>query len=726
MALSTIYTMTFNDVEDITWEVTFQKDYAPLEPVPTLKTIVPGVSPLNIAWNQSEKYQIIVGSSVDMQMVYNSNLDNLFTDESQSIYVLINRDSSVVWRGFIVPGQYHRQFNQPKHYVTITATDGLGELKNIKFEDGSGDPYYYQEDELQVLADCLDKTGMTLTVRSAVNIYDDNHTATTSHTPLNQTYIYPDMYWDEQTDERSNCDVPIEDILRKYGATLRQSAGIWYILRPNSFSVDTIYYRTSVSGSTTGSGNYTSYKPIDADNFYIHADQELTRLLGVGRCEIMQDPPRRSNLFKSGAFEEFMWDGFDFNYWVDGGTPAISHQDNTLLVRCNESVSTPTDYIEQSIYVYYANSISISFDWTAEISSPIHSATIFLQIYDGTYYYTNSGWQSGVGYYTIIASVLSAGNPQKATISIPMQFAYGYDRSFTLRFRIYEFQNEDSGLTNYFNMDNLRLDVGMDLPETKLHSYDNPVTINNIREETIALGDSWITDLFASATVEDVYYINTYDTSFSLTTDWSIYGDPTASAPLCEVLARQTVEGYRKSLDVFRGSIRSQSLDFSRVAFEDSNLTDDYGFSKRYFPNGISYDARLNEWSGEWLECPATYTDSGLEWDSQEAGGDGTITANELEIDAWTSDVFYFAEFEDYTVVDGETVRIVVNLTDDGSSVLPGVYIDGGTSETRAWGLNYYTFTYALAGTHTLSLGRAIGSYINMTCVVDIYTLTGI
>ena len=733
MAFATKYSLTWADVENVEWEVYFQVD--PWAGAVT--ELTPGATPLVLTWNQSEKYQVIVGSSADIQMVYETAIDDLFTDKSQFVKVLVRRNSENMWHGFITPGQYHRQFNQPKHYVTLTATDGLGELKNIKFEDGSGDPYFYQAEEITALYNCLAKTGLPSGISEGIGIYEDNQDSTVADSPLDQTYIYPDMYWDEQTDERGNCDVVVEDILRKYGATVRQDNGGWLLLRPNSFSVDDIQFRIFVAGSLITNTSITSYKSIDSDNFYIHADQEITRLLGVGRSEITQDPPRRSNMFKSGAFESFMWDGSDFDYWTSvhssGTTLNIDNDNGTLKLGANGNAATPTEYIEQSVYIYYPNSISISFDWTPVYTGTPSYKSVYLQIYDGAYYYTTSGWQSGVGYYTLLAPALSTGFTLKANIDIPAQYAYGYDRGFTLRFRIYEFHNENAAATNYVKIDNLRLDVGMDLPETKLHAYDNSITINNVREETVAIGDSWVTDFLPSVTDEDAYYVNTYDTSFSLTQDWSIYGDVTASAPLCELLARQYVEGYRKSLDVFRGSIRSADLDFAHLAFEDSNIVDDYGFAKRFFPNGISYNARTNEWNGEWVECPATYNTSTScdAFYSENFGTAGTITGNLLEIVSYDiTSVHELGVFETYAAAAGETVRFVVELTDDsgGYSDMPIITIDdGGTPHTQtvAWGLNYLSYHVETAGNVTIILGGTVGDFFYLSCEVDFYTLTG-
>ena len=304
MAFATKYTVTFKDVEDLTWVVSFQED----DWGGAVTTLTPGASPLIMTWHQTEKYQPIVGSSADIQMVYESAIDSLYTESPQTIKVIIERNSIDIWQGFVSPGQYFRNFNKPVHYVTITANDGLGDLKNIKFEDDSGDPFFFQEEEAVVIANCLLKTGLSFNIAESINIFEDNHDTGVDKSPLNQTYIYPEMYWDEETDERGNCYDVLVDILTKYGATLRQRDEQWRIYRPNSYSLDTIYYRTFDSaGAYASNSSYTSYITAGTNFIYMYTDAELTRMAGVGRCEVKQEPPRRSNIINNGSFNIFTW-----------------------------------------------------------------------------------------------------------------------------------------------------------------------------------------------------------------------------------------------------------------------------------------------------------------------------------------------------------------------------------------------------------------------------------
>jgi hypothetical protein len=352
---------------------------------------------------------------------------------------------------------------------------------------------------------------------------------------------------------------------------------------------------------------------------------------------------------------------------------------------------------------------------------------MYLQIYDGTYYLTNAGWQSGVGYYIIPAVTLGSGIKKKISFDIPAQFNYGYDTSFTLRFRIYEFYNENPPATNYFYMDNLRIEVGMDLPETRLYTYENTLTINNNLEEEIALGDSWITDFLASATVEDAYWVNTYSTTPDLTSAWSIRGDATASAPIAELLARQKVEGFARSIDELSGTLRSTYIPFGTFGIKDSNLTDEMGFTKHFFPTNVSLNARRNECNGTWVECPVTYTDENIQWASSDydtytidpANNNIIVVENSAGDGTATSDIYV-------STVTYETVRVVIILTDEGSSDIPHCSI-GGVGKTLVFGTNYLEVQLSTTGNKTIVLGGDDpGDNHNYEATISFYSLAGV
>jgi hypothetical protein len=746
MAYATKYTLTFMDVAGDEWVVNFQEDGFG----GSSTALTPGPNPLVTTWEQSDKYQPIIGSTVDIQMVYETTIDSLYTEDNRGIRVFITKDASAYWYGFLAPGQYFRQFNQPKHYVTLTASDGLGELKGIKFEDGSGDPYFYPETEIVVIGNILQKTGLNLSIYEAVNIFEDDFDTTASDSPLEQTYFYQEKYWDEVTDERGNCYDVLYDILKKYGATIRQNTVYWRIYRPNDFSVsDDIYYRVyTYAGVYSSNDTHSAETVIGPTNYYLHADQEISKVPGVGSVEITASPGIRGNALKNGTFDDtFTWTGGAPYYWTNSGASIGTGTDSSIALFNNESASVPTQYIYTRFYLYKPESITINIDYRAAYTGTPTHAAIFVVLKAGTAYYNYASetWTSTApladGYYTydlIADSKASMALGTFETLSIPIKPRYeattgGFDPITEYELRLYEFHNETVGVGDYWEVKNIRVDVDYtkSVPETYLYTYDGPNSLSKILADSLNLCDSFLDEIITIG-YDDMWFGVTSDAAVrgNLTTDWYIKGDnatTNTTVPIAQLLAKQYAEGYAHSLDLLRGTIRSNYTHVPHLALEDSNFVDDYGFTKRYYPRGLSYDARYNEYSGEWIECPATYTDEEMEWDSHDCGGDATITGNVLEIDSWiNSGSGSFAYFDDYTAVAGETIRLVVELTNDGSSTAPIIYL-AGYGIALSFGTNNISYTFTTAGAKTIELGYSTSPRtFNFTCTVDLYSITGV
>lgn len=729
MAFGTKYRVQFEDVAGVAWDILIKQD--PWAGAVT--SLTPGNNPLTIRWNGRDKYQTIQGSTADIQVVWESAVDSLYEDSetSQAIYVEVQRATVITWQGFVLPGQYHREFNRPKHYCTITCSDELGALKEIKSEDDSGDPYFYQQKEIAILADVLQETGQTAFIYDGINIFEDTFNTAATDGPLDQTYFYPEKFWDSLTDTRGTCHEILEDILKKYGAILRQHLGDWYILRPNSFAADSVAYRVYSSGGTYASNNsLTTYNDIGSTMYYIHGDAVMTKMQGVGRCEVTLDPPRRVNLIKNGSFDSFTWDGSDFYYWTATNAPnSYGSDDNQLKMGSSEGGALDA-YIETQAYVWKASGIRLSFDFTPTYTGSPTNASINLVIKSGTDYLSNVGdaayWTTS-GYWTYDATTVTSGDTEHISIDFPDLNDYvAFYNIMSLNIRIYEFNNENAKETNYMHINNMKLEVDFDDADTKVYAVDNAISINHQLNLTIGSGDTWLDEDYASAH-DDEFFVTTTAVGRTNETDtWFIDGDgPTEGTglPIAHILAKQMVEGYTRSIDKIRCTLRSSLTDIPISVFRDANIVDYKGYVKSFWPVTLELNAQRSEWSGEWWEVPLTYNSDSAEWASEDFN-DATITGNSLEINNSAGDDY--ANFDSYTAVNGEILRYVITLTDDGSSDLPSIEIDGD-AQTVAWGVNYITYICDSAGAKQLVLGNDdFGDNFNLTCEIDFYYMTGI
>src|SRR6185503_10688255 len=134
------------------------------------------------------------------------------------------------WTGYIIP-----QFNTKPdllgpYYTTVTATDGLADLKNYDFLDTSGNDFTGEISAIRILSEMLGSTSLGINIRSCVNVFDANMDETSNDDPLAQAFIKADIFYDGK-DTPQDCEFVVKAILEPFGARLFQSNGVWWIER---------------------------------------------------------------------------------------------------------------------------------------------------------------------------------------------------------------------------------------------------------------------------------------------------------------------------------------------------------------------------------------------------------------------------------------------------------------------------------------------------------------
>jgi hypothetical protein len=170
------------------------------------------------------------------------------------------------WQGYVGTNTFSEVIATTPYMTRFICYDRLGDMKNLNFNRGNSffgtGVIRGQITELEALVIMLDNTGLSQGYRIACNIFDATHT-TSNNTPLNQTVFDSDIYTDfsgegfSTTVNYTKSDVVIKDILKKYGAELRNWEGYWTIRRKteliSSETVNYVEYTSAGVYSTTGS-----------------------------------------------------------------------------------------------------------------------------------------------------------------------------------------------------------------------------------------------------------------------------------------------------------------------------------------------------------------------------------------------------------------------------------------------------------------------------------------
>lgn len=335
MAFTTRWRTEFKDIQGLLWRIDIQENVAQ----GAITELKAAGSPLNFEFNSdSDDWNDPVRTSKAVFNVFSTTdfqLTSLYSDEDFHYKVIIYKGAagtSIFWQGFIVTSEYSEPYDCVPYPVTITAIDGLNYLKNIKYEDTSGDPivaYTGRKLESQIIIDILAKINIPtlagdIIFTEYVNIYEESMASDVDDSPMDQLTIDVDIF------QGMYCYEVLQELLKKYNAVIRQINGLVSIYRPMEL-LQAIVSGRSFTGATAKSAN-SGLVPEQlinrtgvASNLHQFPGSALMIKPAVNIITLNQDYGYKQNWIKNGQLAGSSWDGADFQYWTQshalGATP---------------------------------------------------------------------------------------------------------------------------------------------------------------------------------------------------------------------------------------------------------------------------------------------------------------------------------------------------------------------------------------------------------------------
>jgi hypothetical protein len=213
-----------------------------------ISTMIHGESPIVISYEDSDRYTPFIASKATIQLVDESEdqYSELFTDDERKFLVEFYKDLGsgleLKWTGFIVPSLQQKSFVRSEYnMLELIASDQLGILKTEPFVDHNGNNFRSPIKQMSGICAILKKTGLTINIRSADNIFETTMDVSDDEDPLDQGYFDPRIFYVK--DEPKKCDHVLNFLLNcKSGLRLFQSDGYWWIIR-SEIAVGTFEYR---------------------------------------------------------------------------------------------------------------------------------------------------------------------------------------------------------------------------------------------------------------------------------------------------------------------------------------------------------------------------------------------------------------------------------------------------------------------------------------------------
>lgn len=185
-----------------------------------------------------EKSDCIHGMSLELpaECIVEDEYADLYSTDPYLYQVDLLVGGSTVWKGYITPELYSAPWIDPPYDVTLTATDGLGELKLHNFSPMGRVSIY------SMLSTLLGYTGLSFAI-NAVNTAANS--ASSDSTMLTNTYVNLDHMAGE------TCYDVLQALLTSLHATIQQVDCAWLLIRETDVndSAGSTYVRDT-------SGNY--------------------------------------------------------------------------------------------------------------------------------------------------------------------------------------------------------------------------------------------------------------------------------------------------------------------------------------------------------------------------------------------------------------------------------------------------------------------------------------
>ena len=192
---------------------------------------------IRVVDNNEDKFTPIRSKSAEIRIHTTPNV-NIMTfggggDNQYKVQICINAVDNIIFEGWLSISDLRQDFQPDPNVLVLTATDGLGFLKDVPLTDINGNQFKGPNRIADYIAGCLAKTGLQKTLIAEMNVKESTQ-------PTNYLgHMYHTIYLDAQTfaesiDEFEDCFSVLEKILGEY-CELSQQKNEWYIRAIDEF-----------------------------------------------------------------------------------------------------------------------------------------------------------------------------------------------------------------------------------------------------------------------------------------------------------------------------------------------------------------------------------------------------------------------------------------------------------------------------------------------------------
>ena len=427
MAFATKYRCEIADNLGIVWKVDIQENAFGGE----ITTLRGSGSPINFSHLGEDDIQdqVIMGSIIKLEVKASTDFaySELFTSDNLQFKVLVYEGATLHWSGYIQPNTWTEPYNCTPYSVTITATDGLAQLKDYNFKDFE---YSARQKTSVVIYAILGLIGIT-TFMEYINLFESTMNAAVGDSPLDQSGVDPELF------EDMNCYEALEEILKSFGAAIRQDKeAIFTLYRIRELADTTMYGRIFTSGTAKSATTKTPAQYINrtahASNFRDHEGGVLSTIAQIKELYLNQDYGLKPSILKTYNFpyDDFSYDAvWSVANWTKSSGTTIapigsisggSGQENGIVITNADTSLNHNIYQEINHVINSSERPVIDFEfaiYTDEASPPTEYIYAYAEVQNyedgGTVYYLKD--TAGVMSWTTTPTRLTIGYTNSPT-----------------------------------------------------------------------------------------------------------------------------------------------------------------------------------------------------------------------------------------------------------------------------------------------------------------------
>lgn len=598
------YNHVFDDVQGTSLEVKiWERDYTG----PTLPLKKMGAVPVVVSLNGTDasKFHPIKPTECSLTILADGVFDffDLYTADDRKYKVEILKGGVTTWQGFLIPNIYEQPY-LPRPEISVKATDGLADLKNVDFKPFNTPLFPFKLSLFDAVLFCLYQMDLPLNILTGVNTYADG--MDTAQDPLKQAYFYNSFPLDGKG--VINCLDALTDILTPFLAKIRQSEGVWKIYDENniaSFAVRSYSNRGVFLESSTVSYLTKINQPSEGLPYFVNNSQHL-RISPAYKTQAMHfDYGGFINFIPNGSFDPALTqvNGLPVG-WTEGGNGEMNTTD-------------PYGQLDGLVFSGYhdeATEVNPGF-----VKSPGHSLTLnssvtgikisfaFYAYKDGLAERSSQDADYSMLYYTLkVGGYYATGSNSVPWSTIETLHKYGtkqlntkveYGRYFPappagglVEVKFYEpFAPAPGAMTlDLVRIKDLAVNAG-NLATGIIPFEDEDLTGTNpgqlkLKGETIELG---LGDSKPSYYARGIYFNDANTQVWTNTKGHTGY--------LQEIALRSILDECEQSSLILDCDIKGD-VGFDAVIYDDTLA------GKRFITNSASWNLKSNQWQGQYLE----------------------------------------------------------------------------------------------------------------------------